>query len=134
MTCMLHKHILNYAIVKAELASDSLLTSPFSFQVGQDLSIEDAYNSARLCGLNIIAQAKVRKCSHTLHWPDVMRCFGTKIQKRDMLTRIGLDDCAMQAACDGDLNKVKRIVKLVGFVNAPPDFQDHPKVFSNEMT
>ncbi len=33
-----------------------------------------------------------------------------------------------QAACDGDLNKIKRIVKLVGFVNAPPDFQDHPKV------
>ncbi len=31
-------------------------------------------------------------------------------------------------ACDGDLSRVKRVVKLVGFVNAIPEFTDHPKV------
>lgn len=30
-----------------------------SLQVGTDVALEDAYQSARLCGLNIIAQAKV---------------------------------------------------------------------------
>jgi enamine deaminase RidA (YjgF/YER057c/UK114 family) len=34
----------------------------------------------------------------------------------------------IKEACDGDLDRVRRIVKLVGFVNAVPDFTDHPKV------
>ncbi|EKX30752.1 hypothetical protein GUITHDRAFT_83699 [Guillardia theta CCMP2712] len=34
----------------------------------------------------------------------------------------------IKQACGGDLSRVERIVKLVGFVNAAPDFQDHPKV------
>ncbi|MFL5259764.1 MAG: RidA family protein [Hyphomicrobiales bacterium] len=34
----------------------------------------------------------------------------------------------IKEACDGDLDRVRRIVKLVGFVNAVPDFADHPKV------
>mmetsp|Transcript_4884 Transcript_4884/g.12035 ORF Transcript_4884/g.12035 Transcript_4884/m.12035 type:complete len:365 (+) Transcript_4884:1-1095(+) len=50
---------------------------------------EEAYKSARMCGLNIIAQTK--------------------------------------AACGGDLNKVKRVVKLVGFVNSNDDFIMQPK-------
>ena len=33
-------------------------------------------------------------------------------------------------ACNGDLDRVKRIVKVVGFVNAVPDFVDHPKVIN----
>ena len=36
----------------------------------------------------------------------------------------------LKAACDGDLDRVKRIVKLVGFVNAVPEFTDHPKVIN----
>ncbi len=31
----------------------------------------------------------------------------------------------LQAACDGDLNKVKRIVKLTSLVNSSPDFIEH---------
>ncbi len=31
-------------------------------------------------------------------------------------------------ACGGDLDRVVRVVKLTGFVNATPDFTDHPKV------
>lgn len=31
----------------------------------------------------------------------------------------------LQAACDGDLNKVKRIVKLTSLVNSAPDFIEH---------
>jgi enamine deaminase RidA (YjgF/YER057c/UK114 family) len=34
----------------------------------------------------------------------------------------------LRVACGGDLDRVKRIVKLVGFVNAVPAFTDHPKV------
>lgn len=34
----------------------------------------------------------------------------------------------LREACGGDLDRVKRIVKLVGFVNAVPGFADHPKV------
>ncbi len=34
----------------------------------------------------------------------------------------------LREACGGDLDRVKRIVKLVGFVNAVPGFTDHPKV------
>ena len=32
--------------------------------------------------------------------------------------------------CGGDLDRVKRIVKLVGFVNSTPDFTDQPKVIN----
>jgi len=31
-------------------------------------------------------------------------------------------------ACDGDLTKVKKVVRLGGFVACTPDFYDHPKV------
>jgi enamine deaminase RidA (YjgF/YER057c/UK114 family) len=34
----------------------------------------------------------------------------------------------MKAACDGDLNRVARVVKLGGFVQAGPDFFDIPRV------
>jgi len=34
----------------------------------------------------------------------------------------------MRAACDGDLARVRRIVKLGGFVQAGPDFFDIPQV------
>lgn len=60
-------------------------------KVGADLSLEDGAAAARVCGLNIIAQAK---------------------------------------AALGDLDRVVRIVKLNGFVNAPADFTDHPKVIN----
>ena len=36
----------------------------------------------------------------------------------------------LKDACGGDLDRVKRIVKLVGFVNATADFTDHPKVIN----
>lgn len=36
----------------------------------------------------------------------------------------------MKAACEGDLTRVRRIVKLGGFVNADPGFIDVPKVIN----
>jgi len=36
----------------------------------------------------------------------------------------------INAACDGDLGRVKRVVKLGGFVQAGPDFFDIPKVIN----
>jgi enamine deaminase RidA (YjgF/YER057c/UK114 family) len=34
----------------------------------------------------------------------------------------------MKAACEGDLERVKRVVRLGGFVAAAPSFTDIPKV------
>ncbi|MEX0922948.1 MAG: RidA family protein [Rhodovibrionaceae bacterium] len=36
----------------------------------------------------------------------------------------------LKAACGGDLDKVKRIVKLGGFVNSTPDFTKQPQVIN----
>jgi enamine deaminase RidA (YjgF/YER057c/UK114 family) len=36
----------------------------------------------------------------------------------------------VKAACDGDLDRLLRVVKLTGFVNSPPDFGDQPKVIN----
>lgn len=36
----------------------------------------------------------------------------------------------VRAACGGDLSRLKRVVKLVGFVNSTPDFVDQPKVIN----
>lgn len=63
-----------------------------SGRLGDDLSIDDGYEAAKLCAINLIAQVK--------------------------------------AACNGDLNKVKRVVRLGGFVNSTADFTDQPKVIN----
>lgn len=36
----------------------------------------------------------------------------------------------LREACDGDLDRVKRIVKVVGFVNGVPEFAEQPKVIN----
>ena len=66
----------------------------FAYQgkLGADISQDQGIEAAKLCAINIIAQAK--------------------------------------AALDGDLDRVVRIVKLGGFVNAAPDFTNHPKVIN----
>jgi enamine deaminase RidA (YjgF/YER057c/UK114 family) len=61
----------------------------FVGKLGRDFDVETGRQAARLCGINILAQAKV-----TL----------------------------------GDLERIKRFVKLTGFVNCTPDFGDMPKV------
>jgi enamine deaminase RidA (YjgF/YER057c/UK114 family) len=61
----------------------------FIGRVGGDLTTEQGAEAARLCALNLLAQARL--------------------------------------AC-GDLDRVLRVVKLTGFVNAPPEYTDHPKV------
>lgn len=64
----------------------------FVGKLGDTMSVEEGYQAARLCGVNLIAQ--------------------------------------MRVACDGDLDRVKCIVRLGGFVNSTPDFTDHPKVIN----
>lgn len=64
----------------------------FVGKVGQEFSVEQGKEAARLCGLNILAQAK--------------------------------------AALDGDLDRVRRVLRLGGFVNAGPGFHDHPIVIN----
>lgn len=60
-------------------------------KLGAGVSVEDGQAAARLCAINLLAQAK---------------------------------------AALGDLDKVVRLVKIVGFVNSAPDFGDQPKVMN----
>jgi enamine deaminase RidA (YjgF/YER057c/UK114 family) len=60
-------------------------------KVGLDVDSQQAYEHAKLTGINLLA--------------------------------------VMQEAL-GDLGRVKRVVKLLGMVNATPDFAEHPKVIN----
>ncbi len=59
-------------------------------KVGRDVTVEDAYQHARLVGLGLLAVAK---------------------------------------AAAGDLDRVE-VLKVLGMVNAVPEFTDHPKVIN----
>jgi enamine deaminase RidA (YjgF/YER057c/UK114 family) len=59
--------------------------------VGQEVTIEQAYQDARLTGLNLLA--------------------------------------VMQGAL-GELDRIERVVKLLGMVNGTPDFLEHPQVIN----
>lgn len=63
----------------------------FTGKVGRDLTTEEAYVTARQCGLNLLAN--------------------------------------MRAAL-GTLDRVDTILKVLGMVNAVPDFQEQPKVIN----
>lgn len=58
--------------------------------VGKDLSLDDGKAAARLCAINVLAQAR--------------------------------------AACGGDLDRIRRCVKVTAFVNAVPGFTQHPEI------
>ena len=58
---------------------------------GADLSVKDGKEAAKLCAINLLAQAK---------------------------------------AATGDLEKVVRLIKIVGFVNSTPDFAQQPQVIN----
>lgn len=60
-------------------------------KVGREIDVETGRKAARLCAINLLAQAK---------------------------------------AALGDLDRVRRFVKLTGFVNCVPDFTDMPKVIN----
>ena len=66
-------------------------TVKYTGMAGDAVSVDDAVDAARVCALNILAQAK---------------------------------------SALGDLDRVTRIVKLTGFVNAVPGFTDQPKVIN----
>jgi enamine deaminase RidA (YjgF/YER057c/UK114 family) len=60
-------------------------------RLGQDVSIEDGYAAARLCGVALISRLRGEL---------------------------------------GSLDRVRRIVKVTGFVNATPDFTQHAQVIN----
>lgn len=60
-------------------------------RLGRDCAIEEAYEDARLTGLNLLAVAK---------------------------------------SALGELSRIEAVVKLLGMVNAEPDFSEHPKVIN----
>lgn len=60
-------------------------------KLGRDLSIEQGYESARICALNALS-----------------------IVKKEL----------------GDLDKIKQIIKISGFVNCTEEFSNHPQVIN----
>ena len=64
-------------------------------KVPTEMSIEEAVEAARLCGLNILSSL---------------------------------------GAALGDLDRVERFVKVLGMVNAAPDFKHHPRVIDGFST
>ena len=62
----------------------------YAGKLGKDFSITQGQDAAKICALNLIAQAK--------------------------------------QACNGDLGKIKRLVKLNVFVNSTEDFVEQPQV------
>lgn len=66
-------------------------TDEYRGKLGQDASIEQGYEAARQCMLNLLT-----------------------VVKQEI----------------GDLSKVKRIVKILGFVNSSSEFTDQPKVLN----
>ena len=60
-------------------------------RLGKDVSIDDAYQEARLVGLQLLSVAK---------------------------------------SALGDLSRIQQVIKLLGMVNAEPDFGEHPKVIN----
>ena len=60
-------------------------------KVGADMSVEEAYDAARIVGIGLLASLKAQI---------------------------------------GSLDRVKRVVKTLGMVNATPDFTDHPLVIN----
>ncbi|HVR69658.1 MAG TPA: RidA family protein [Vicinamibacteria bacterium] len=73
------------------LAGHGECSSAQTGKVGRDVTLENAYASARRVGLCLLASLKQEV---------------------------------------GDLRKVRRVVKVLGMVNAAPDFADHPKVIN----
>ena len=65
--------------------------SSITGKVGDQLTIEEGYDAARLVGMNMLAGIK---------------------------------------SVVGDLDKVARVVKVLGMVNATPDFKAHPQVIN----
>lgn len=49
-------------------------------------------------------------------------------EARDHARLVGINLLAVLHRATGDLNRVTRFVRLLGFVHAAPSFQDHPKV------
>jgi enamine deaminase RidA (YjgF/YER057c/UK114 family) len=76
-----------YVSVQVSIGPDG----PVKGKLGADLTVEDGQKAARLCCLNILAQAK---------------------------------------AALGSLDKIGQALRLTGYVNAAPDFTDHPKVIN----
>jgi enamine deaminase RidA (YjgF/YER057c/UK114 family) len=66
---------------------------PFAGKVGAEVTVEQAQEAARRCGLNHLAMMK---------------------------------------AALGDLDRVERIVRLIGYVNSAPGFTDQPRVINGE--
>lgn len=51
-------------------------------------------------------------------------------QGQQAARNVGLNMLATLKAEIGDLDRVRRVVKVLGMVNAAPDFRDHPKVIN----
>ena len=80
----------NQLFISGQLPMDSGALA-VTGKLGEGLQVEDGQKAAKLCAINLLAQAK---------------------------------------SATGDLDKVIRLVKIVGFVNSTGDFTDQPQVIN----
>jgi len=80
----------NQLFISGQLPMDSGAIA-VTGKLGEGLQVEDGQKAAKLCAINLLAQAK---------------------------------------SATGDLDKVIRLVKIVGFVNSTGDFTDQPQVIN----
>ena len=86
-------------------------------------------NAVRVGNLVFLAGKGPGLPGHPLPVGKVGRDF-TKEQGYEFARQTGLSLIAAMKAELGDLDRVKRIVKVLGMVNAVPDFGEHPEVIN----
>lgn len=84
-----------------------------------------------ITGNTVMISGQVPRLDGKIHHPGRL---GAQVSLEDAnaAARIcGLNILAqLRNACDGDLNRVERCIKLGGFVAAEPDFTQHPEVIN----
>ena len=101
-------------------------------KVGLDFTTEEAYTAAQLCGLNMIATMKsalrlLASAPMSLLVVSLLRCVSHSPRCYRSARSLSLS-LSPHTAELGDLDRVKRIVKVVGFVNCVDGFAAQPTV------
>lgn len=109
-------------MIEARLAELGILLPPVSAPIGNYVPFVSSGNLLFLSGQG--------------PWSDGQRCRG--VIGRDLSVETGCQHArlaglrllAVAKAALGSLDRVQQIVKVLGFVNASPDFRDHPAVIN----
>lgn len=128
----------------------NILILSLSFVLGQLANAQDPETRIRELGIELHAPGKpIANYVHVVRSGNLLFLAGKgpsdtsgnyitgkvgkdiKLEQGQQAARLtAINQLAVLKAELGDLNKVKRIVKVLGMVNCEPDFKDHPKVIN----